>query len=161
MSTTDTPEKPTYQVSTSDIVNLLRDTNNNIMELVAESGKTNGKIEDIGKTLDENRTDLRKLESGQRRLEELISSRMTPDRCALFHEEIETRMAEKIGKIDQCKTAHKNMIEEFKKDIKEGAKGWVKNTLVMLKVAALLAAIFGGSALGAQMLGLLKSGSGQ
>ena len=144
-------------VQTADILNLLQNTNNNILELVKESGQSKIKLSELAKSVENQKEDMKKIEAGQRRLEDLIGNRMTPDRCGMVHADLERRMADTRGNTDHCESSHESLKTEIFAELKEGAKGWGKRAIIVLKIIAWASLAFGGSAVGAQAIGLLKS----
>ena len=76
-----------------------------------------------------------KIVDEQKKIVNILQSKMTPDRCALFHNDLK---------------------KQIFSEMKDGARGWMKTAMTVLKAAAWASVTFGGSALGAQALGLFR-----
>jgi hypothetical protein len=134
---------------------MLQNVSNNVLSLVRDTGEMRGQIDSLGKEINEIKESQKKSENEQRNIKELLQGKMTPDRCAFVNAELETRIIATRGK-GICISAHEDLKKQIFLDLKEGAKGWGKTAIMILKVAAWAAVLFGGSAVGANALGLIK-----
>jgi len=125
--------------SNDQIFEMLQNNNNHILELVKKTEKLSGTVGTLDKTIDKMKDEHSILANKSNELHSLISSRMTPDRCGHMHNELTTRIKKEVFL-----------------EIKQGAHGWVAVALTIFKFMAYVSLVFGGSAVGAQALGIIK-----
>jgi len=114
--------------SYDDLYALVQKQSDHVMELVKKTERMAAKME----ALESSHVMLTdRVDTVHRKLPD----KMTPDRCAHMHLELEQRIYATM---------------------KKGAKGWLYTVLVVLKIAALLSATFAAMGFGASSVGLLN-----
>lgn len=125
------------------IMEMLKANNNHILELVKKSEFLTVKVTVLDKTIDNLKDKHEELSTKNTQLIGMISDRMTPDRCGHMHNELRSSIKKEVFS-----------------ELRKGAKGWMSTALTILKFAAYAAIVFGGSAVGANALGILKIAGG-
>ena len=133
-----------------ELLKMIGNTNNHVLELVKVNGDLSGNISI-------NTNEIKNLKDSQedtslavKQLTSMMRDKMTPDRCAHLHDDLR-----KEALVADEKVKKSVKIEIFD-EIKDGAKGWGRKAWWTLKVLAATSIIFGGSALGAKALGIIK-----
>jgi len=121
------------------LFDLVKKTSDQILELSRETVNTSGSVERLQEKIDRIRAKQDDLEGKQDMMVRIIQGKMTPDRCAIVHDEL-----------------RKLTVKEIREGFKEGVSTWSKRAIIFLKIAAWSAVAFGGSTAGAHYLGLLK-----
>jgi len=137
------------------LYSMLQNVSNNVLSLVRDTGEMRGQIDNLATQILEIKESQKKTENEQRSIKDLLQDKMTPDRCAFVNAELEARIIATRGK-GLCIQIHEDLKKQIFTDLKEGARGWGKTAIMILKVAAWAAVAFGGSAVGAQAIGLIK-----
>ena len=115
------------------LFDMVQTANNNVLEMAKENTDLKASQISMGKELRNLTENMSTLISSMRSLSETIHSKMTPDRCAHMHDDLK---------------------KQIFREMKDGAKGWGTKILFGIKVVAYISAAFGGSAIGANALGL-------
>jgi len=121
------------------IFELLQKNSDQILLLVQNTSKLEERIASTKKDIDKIGNSQEDLSIQIRQLTSMMRDKMTPDRCAHLHEEI-------------IKRTKKEIFTEIKQEF----KGWKQTAWSIIKIVAAVAVIFGGSATGAQAIGLIK-----
>lgn len=125
------------------IMDMLKANNNHILELVKKSEFLTVKVTVLDKSIDNLKEKHEELSNKNQTLIGMIQRSMTPDRCGHMHAELGDRIKKEVFT-----------------ELRKGAKGWMATALTILKFAAYAAIVFGGSAVGANALGILKIAGG-
>jgi len=118
---------------------LVKSASDRVLALSSDIIKTGGSIDNLKESIDEVKSKQNDLEGKQDMMVRILQGKMTPDRCAMVHDEL----GERIKK-------------EIKEGVKEGVSTWSKRALIALKIAAWAAVALGGGSAGAHYLGLLR-----
>lgn len=139
------------------ILSVLQRTNDNVLDLVRKTERLETEMKQAGKNIDILSVKTEKLSSESRKIVEILGKKMDPDRCIYLHNELmKQNELVKQNNADKCMIAHEEMKKKIYQDMKDSATGWGKKMLIVLKVVAWTSMAFGGSALGASMLGMFK-----
>uniref|UniRef100_A0A6H1ZRJ3 t-SNARE coiled-coil homology domain-containing protein n=1 Tax=viral metagenome TaxID=1070528 RepID=A0A6H1ZRJ3_9ZZZZ len=120
------------------LFDLIRNTSDQILTLSKDVAESKGSIKEIQKSVANINSKQDDLEGKQDMMVRILQGKMTPDRCAMVHDELNERIK-----------------KEIREGVKEGVSTWSKRALIALKIAAWAAVAFGGGSAGAHYLGLL------
>jgi len=121
----------------NNLFDTVQNISNHVLELLKTTGELHGDVKVLSTKLDNLEARQETLERANRQVISMLGLKMEPEKCAYLHNELEKRIFTTL---------------------KTGAKGWAKTAMTVLKIAAWAAVAFGGSAVGANALGLLKVG---
>lgn len=113
------------------ILSLLQNTNNRVLEMAKDVASIKIEQVNIKEDQKEIKDSIKSISTINTVIQDSLRNKMTPERCLLTHKELKT---------------------EIFKSIKDGAVGYAKTGLTIAKVIAYIAAIFGGTALGANQI---------
>lgn len=138
---------------------LIQNVSNQVLELAKGQSGLDSCIKSIKRQFEniESRMDL--ISVDQARIKEILQNKMSPDRCSFMHDDVKRQIASEIADAIKptCIHNHEKLKREIFKEMKEGARGWMRTSIMVAKFVAYLGAAFGGGALGytqiASMLG--------
>jgi len=135
------------------LYDLVQKTSDHILELARSQSSSETCIVSMKKQMDS-------MEHTQNKIIELLQSKMSPDRCAMMHEDVKRQIGKEIADAlsSTCKIRHDEIKKEIFTEMKEGAKGWVKNLSIAIKILAYASAAFGGGTLGYSQLQRILGG---
>jgi len=133
-----------------ELLKMFTNTNNHILDLVKSNGELSGDIKTHTSKIEDLESSQEDTSLAVKQLTSMMRDKMTPDRCAHMHDEIRKDIIKGDEKVKIA--VRKEIFEE----LSNGAKGWGRRAWWVLKVLAASSLIFGGTALGAKAIGLIK-----
>lgn len=124
---------------TDNLFEIMHNISNNVLVVVKDIGDLNTKVAVCSKGIEALEHRIEGLETKSRQIVGLLHQKMEPDRCMYMHEQIEK-------KLKQWTTLY----------ITEGAKGWGRTAMVVLKVLAYVTVTLGSGVWGAKLLGIIR-----
>jgi hypothetical protein len=112
-------------------LNLLQNTNNRVLEIVKSLGEMKIETNNIKDSQKDIKESIKNIANMNSIIQDSLRNKMTPERCLVFHEQLK---------------------KDVFKGIKDGAFGYARTGLTLIKIFAYVSAIFGGTALGANQL---------